>query len=165
VTNVGGAAPPKFGASDGWHEAKAAGLPDRYITSVRIDPSDATGKTIYVTLGGYSSHWVPPGANGEDVSRVGTGHVFVSHDAGDTFTDVSGDLPDAPADWVLVRAGKLIVGTDVGVFISSGLTGGSYSRFGDLPMVPVLTIRQDPGNANRLIAATFGRGVYQYVFK
>jgi hypothetical protein len=66
---------------------------------------------------------------------------------------------------VLVRAGKLIVGTDVGVFISSSLTGGTYSRLGDLPAVPVLTIRQDPANTNRLIAATFGRGVYAFTFK
>jgi hypothetical protein len=31
--------------------------------------------------------------------------------------------------------------------------------------VPVVTIREDPGNAKRLIAATFGRGVYAYTFK
>jgi hypothetical protein len=164
VTNVGGAAPPQFGAEDGWHEAAASGLPDRYVTSVRIDPSDATNRTIYVTLGGYSSHWVPPGANGEDISRVGSGHVFVSHDAGETFTDVSADLPDAPANWVLVRAGRLIVGTDIGVFISTNASGGAYSRLGDLPSVPVVAIREDPANPNRIVAATFGRGVYQYVF-
>jgi hypothetical protein len=164
ATNVGGAASPKFGSSDGWHVAAAAGLPDRYITSVRIDPSDPTGKTIYVTLGGFSSHWVPVGAQNEDVSRVGSGHVFVSHDAGATFTDVSGDLPDAPADWVLVRNGRLVVGTDVGPFISSSLTGGTYSRLGDLPSVPVVSIKPDPSNPKRLIAATFGRGVYAFTF-
>jgi hypothetical protein len=97
------------------------------------------------------------------VSRVGTGHVFVSRDAGETFTDVSGDLPDAPADWVLARSGRLIVGTDVGVFISTDLTGGAYSRLGDLPAVPVVTLREDPANPNRIVAATFGRGIYQYV--
>jgi hypothetical protein len=164
ATNVGGTAPPKFGAPDGWHVAPAAGLPDRYITSVRIDTTDPSGKTIYVTLGGFSSHWTPPGAQGEDVSRVGTGHLFVSHDAGATFTDVSGDLPDAPADWVLVRSGRLIVGTDVGPFVSSSLTGGSYSRLGDLPSVPVVSIKQDPSNPKRVIAATFGRGVYAFTF-
>jgi hypothetical protein len=165
VTNAGVAEAPQFGSAAGWHEAAASGLPDRYITSVRIDPSDASGRTIYVTLGGYSSHWVPPGASDEDISRVGVGHVFVSRDAGATFANVSGNLPDAPADWVLPRAGKLIVGTDVGAFISSSADGGSYGRLGDLPAVPVVTIREDPGNAKRLIAATFGRGVYAYTFK
>src|SRR5205807_1366927 len=99
ATNVNGSAAPKYGASDGWHIAKAQGLPQRYVTSVRIDPSDPTGKTIYVTLGGYSSHWIPPGWLGEDTSKIGVGHVYVSHDAGDTFSDVSGTLPDVPADW------------------------------------------------------------------
>jgi hypothetical protein len=164
ATNVGGAAAPTFGTADGWHVAAANGLPDRYITSVRIDPSDPTGRTVYVTLGGFSSHWVPVGAQNEDVSRVGTGHVFVSHDAGETFTDVSGDLVDAPADWVLVRNGKLIVGTDVGPFISSSLTGGTYSRLGDLPATPVVSIKPDPSNSKRLLASTFGRGVYAFTF-
>src|SRR5215210_1110021 len=67
ATNVGGSAPAKFLTSDGWHIAAANALPERYITSVRMDPNDPTGKTIYVTLGGYSSHWIPPGALGEDV--------------------------------------------------------------------------------------------------
>ena len=164
VTNAG-SSDAKFMSAAGWHEAKATGLPERYITSVRMDRSDATGKTIFVTLGGYSSHWVPPGAQGENISRVGTGHVFVSHDAGETFTDVSGDLPDAPADWVLARNGRLIVGTDVGVFISTDLTGGAYSRLGDLAAVPVVTLREDPANPDRVVAATFGRGIYQYIFK
>src|SRR6266540_747215 len=165
ATNVGGSQPAKFLTSDGWHIATAAGLPERYITSVRMDPGDPTGKTIYVTLGGYSSHWIPPGAFGEDQSKVGTGHVFVSKDAGETFTDVSGDLVDAPADWVEVQNGKLVVATDVGVFISSGLTGGTYSRLGDLPAVPVVHLTRDPANANRLVASTFGRGLYAYTFK
>ena len=164
ATNMGGAAPAKFVQSDGWHIAAAAGLPERYITSVRIDPSDATGKTVYVTLGGYSSHWIPPGSYGEDTSQVGTGHVFVSHDAGETFTDVSGDLPDAPANWVLRHGSQLVVATDVGVFSSSAVTGGTYSVLGNLPTMPVVHLSQDPANANRIIAATYARGIWAYTF-
>jgi hypothetical protein len=163
ATNVGGSASPAFGTSNGWHIAPAQGLPQRYITSVKIDPSDPTGKTVYVTLGGYSSHWIPPGALGEDTSAVGTGHVFVSHDAGQTFTNVSGDLPDTPADAVIPVAGKLVVGTDVGVFVSSD-GGGTWSILGDLPAMPVVHFALDPSNANRIIAATYGRGVYAYTF-
>ncbi len=165
ATNVGGSTAPAFGSASGWHIAAANGLPDRYVTSVRIDPSDPSGKTVYATLGGYSSHWLPPGASAENTSRIGTGHVFVSHDAGESFTDVSGDLPDGPADWVLPRNGQLVVGTDVGAFISSDLTGTSYSRLGDLPAVPVVAIKPDPASSSRIIAATFGRGVYSYTFR
>jgi hypothetical protein len=163
ATNVGGSAAPQFGTSNGWHIASANGLPQRFITSVRIDPSDATGKTVYVTLGGFSSHWIPPGAMGEDTSKIGTGHVFVSHDAGETFSDISGDLPDAPADTVIKVAGKLVVGTDVGVFVSSD-GGSTWSVLGNLPAMPVVHLALDPSNPNRIIAATYGRGVYAYSF-
>jgi hypothetical protein len=163
ATNVGGSAAPQFGTSNGWHIAAAQGLPQRYITSVKIDPSDPTGQTVYVTLGGYSSHWIPPGAMGEDTSLIGTGHVFVSHDAGQTFTDISGDLPDAPADSVIPVAGKLVVGTDVGVFVSSD-GGSTWSILGDLPAMPVVHLALDPSNPNRIVAATYGRGVWAYTF-
>jgi hypothetical protein len=162
ATNVGGDAPAQFNSEDGWHVASANGLPNRWITSIRIDPSDATGKTVYVTLGGYSSHWIPPGALGDQIANVGVGHVYVSHDAGETFTDVSGTLPDAPADWVLPFKGRLVVGTDVGVFASSGVTGGTYSLLGNLPVMPVVHLGVDPGNPNRIIAATYGRGAYAF---
>ena len=163
ATNVGGALPPQKNTPSGWHIAAAKGLPERFITSVAIDPTDATHKTVYVTLGGYSSHWIPPGATGEDTSQVGTGHVFVSHDAGETFTDISGDLPDAPADAILPVNGKLVVGTDVGAFVSSD-GGATWSVLGDLPAMPVVRFSIDPSNPNRIIAATYGRGVWSYTF-
>jgi hypothetical protein len=163
ATNVGATTAGSWLTSDGWHFAAAKGLPQRYITWVEIDPSDTTGKTIYVTLGGYSSHWIPPGATGEDTSTVGTGHVFVSHDAGETFTDISGDLPDAPADAVLPVNGKLVVGTDVGAFVSSD-GGATWSILGDLPAMPVVRFSIDPSNANRIVAATYGRGVWAFTF-
>ncbi len=48
ATNVGGDRPGKAGTSDGWHIAKATGLPERLITSVRMDPANPS--TVYVTL-------------------------------------------------------------------------------------------------------------------
>ncbi|HET7450138.1 MAG TPA: hypothetical protein VFJ78_06035 [Gaiellaceae bacterium] len=163
ATNVGGAAPGSWLSGDGWHFAAANGLPRRYVTWVEIDPSDPTGKTVYATLGGYSSHWIPPGAVGEDTTGIGTGHVFVSHDAGETFTDISGDLPDAPADAVLPVSGKLVVGTDVGAFVSTD-GGATWNVLGDLPAMPVVRLSIDPSNANRVVAATYGRGVWAYTF-
>ena len=172
ATNVGGTAPPKTGAADGWHFAAAncaacgtpdGKLPERYITSIQMDPTDAN--TVYVTLGGYGRRWIPPGALGDDTSHVGTGHLFVSHDAGNTFTDISGNLPDAPADWTLIHNGNLVVATDLGVFESAGKSGGTFGQLGaGLPTVPVFTVRLSPANPNLMIAATYGRGVYQYTF-
>jgi hypothetical protein len=165
ATNVAGPAGPKYGQTGGWHIAKAQGPPERYVTSITSDPSDPTGKTVYATLGGYSSHWIPPGWVGEDTSKIGTGHVYVSHDAGQTFKDVSGNLPDVPADWLIVRQGRLVVGNDLGVFMSSGSAGGTYTRLGTgLPAVPISHIAADPAHPNRIVVATFGRGVWSYTF-
>ena len=171
ATNVGGDKPPKAGTGDGWHIAKANGLPNRYITSVQVDPSDP--RTVYVTLAGYSRRWLPVGAIGEGTPNVGTGHVFKSTDAGQSFTDVSGNLPDVPADWTVVRNGQLVVGTDIGAFISAPSVsdaGQKYEVLGSgLPTAPVFTMelkpKSTPDEPDKLVVATQGRGVYTYEFK
>src|SRR4051794_32043694 len=56
ATNVGGDKPPKIGTSDGWHIAKAKGLPNRITTGVTPDPKDP--KTVYVTLGASASRYL-----------------------------------------------------------------------------------------------------------
>jgi photosystem II stability/assembly factor-like uncharacterized protein len=169
ATNVGGNKPGAVGSTDGWHRARAAGLPRRYITSVQVDPSDP--RTVYVTLGGYSRRWLPVGALGEETRDVGEGHVFKSTDAGETFTDISANLPDVPAEFSLVRNGQLVVATDVGVFISGGTAGEPYQALGSgLPAAPVYSLELKPKasaqdtEADTLVVATQGRGVYRYVF-
>ena len=164
ATNVAGDEPPARNEPDGWHIAAAQGLPERFVTSVAIDPADATKKTIYVTLGGYSRRWVPPGTIGDQNARVGEGHVFKSTDAGQTFTDVSGNLPDVPATWVTLRGKQLIVGTDVGVFATNAKGQPSYSYLAGLPVVPVSTMNLKPDDPNLLVVATYGRGIWTYCF-
>ncbi|MEA2294991.1 MAG: hypothetical protein QOE86_2630, partial [Solirubrobacteraceae bacterium] len=163
ATNVTAAKLGTSGAGDNWHIAAAKGLPTRYITSVRMDPSDP--RTVYVTLAGYGRRWAFPGALGEDTSKIGTGHVFKSTDAGETFSDVSGDLPDTPANWSVLHNGHLVVGTDIGVFESCDSAGGAYSVLGrGLPTTPVTTMRFKPGDPDLLLTATYGRGAYTYRF-
>ena len=162
ATNVGGSKPGKALSSDGWHIAAAKGLPQRYVTSVVIDPKNV--RTIYVTLGGYGRRWIPPGSLGDDVSKVGTGHVFKSTDAGATFHDISGDLPDIGADDSIVVGGDLVVANDLGVFISSGVNGGHYSVLGKgLPAAPVFQLDTNPANTREIVAASFGRGIQTLV--
>jgi hypothetical protein len=60
-------------------------------------------------------------------------------------------------------AGKLVVGTDIGVYVS-GDGGATWSILGDLPAMPVVHFALDPSNPKRIIAATYGRGVYAYNF-
>ena len=155
------------GKETNWHIAKAAGLPKRYITSVQLDPGDP--RTVYVTLAGYSRRWLPVGVLGENPD-AGKGSVFKSTDAGETFRNVSGNLPDGPANFSLVRNGQLVVATDVGAFISKDTDGGDYEVLGDgLQTAPVFSLelkpKASPSEPDTLIAATQGRGVYRYVFK
>jgi hypothetical protein len=161
ATNVGGSKDPKAGTANGWHIAKAKGLPKRYINSVRIDPYNA--RTIYVTLGGYGRKWIPPGSLGDNVSKVGRGHVFKSTDAGATFKDISGNLPDIGADDAIVFNGGLVVATDLGVYIGD-VNGKHFQVLGKgLPSAPVFRINRSPRNPRELVAASYGRGAYRIV--
>lgn len=164
ATNVGGEMPGHQASPDGWHIAAAAGLDQRYITSIEIDPADV--RTIYVTLGGYYTALRPPGSHLDANPDIGTGNVFKSTDAGETFTDISGDLPRATATSVLVRGDQLLVATEIGVFISSDRSGTEWAPLGTgLPNAPVNQIRLRPGMPSQLFAASFGRGVWSYEFK
>jgi hypothetical protein len=166
ATNVGGDQPAKKGTANGWHVVAAQGLPNRYVTSIAIDPRNA--QNVFVTLGGYTRRWVPAGAVGDTNAELGTGHVYRSTDGGRTFTDVSGNLPDAPASWVELRSDQLLVGTDVGAFASQ--LGGAYgtpsfSPLSDIPAAPVSSVALKPGDPNTAVIAIFGRGVWTYSFK
>jgi hypothetical protein len=163
ATNVGGAKPGVAGSPDGWHIASAQGLPSRYITSIRMDPNNPS--TVYVTLAGYGRRWAFPGAVGEDTSKVGSGHVFMSTDAGEHFTDITGNLPDVPANWSVLHNGQLVVGTDIGTFVSCNANGGDYSVLGNgLPTAPISTLQFKPNDPDLLVVATYGRGIYTYRF-
>ncbi len=171
ATNVApGGSVGRKAANDNWRIAKAQGLPKRYITSVQADPTDP--KTVYVTVAGYSRRWLPVGVLGEDITaaQVGQGNVFKSTDAGETFKNISGNMPDVPANWTTVRNGQLVVATNAGVYISAGTDGGAYELLGSgLPNAPVFTLemkpKADPSEPDVMIAATQGRGVYRYEFK
>ena len=117
-----------------------------WVTRVAPDPSDAN--TVYVTLSGYRAGSYQP-------------HVLVSRDGGVSWTDLSGNLPQAPVNDVIVASGgRLFVATDQGVFVSAA-GSATWQRLGQgLPLVPVDDIEYDAGR-ERLVAATFGRSIYQ----
>lgn len=159
ATNVQAGCTPETGKPTCWHKTARSGLPNRLITDIAIDPNDH--RTIFVTIGGYNRRWHRPA--GDPAAGAGRGHLFVSHDAGETFADVSGNLPDSPANAVLLRAGRVFVGTDVGVF-SAPVGTGAFTRIGGgLPNAQVMDINLDP-QGSRLVAATHGRGIWVYSF-
>ena len=153
ATNVGGE----------WHDAAAKGLDNRFIAGMEIDPADPT--TVYVTLAGYQANIRPAGSHEDANPNIGIGNVFKSTDAGETFTDISGNLPRTQVNSVVLRNGQLLIGTDIGAFISTDTSGSTWAPLGNgLPNVPVAMLRLQPGNPNQLFAATFGRGFWSYEF-
>ncbi|HVB27428.1 MAG TPA: hypothetical protein VNE21_05905, partial [Mycobacteriales bacterium] len=153
ATNVKAGCVPHIGTGACWHKAAILGLPNRYIQGVALDPRHPG--TVYVALSGYLRRWYPNAARG--------GHVYVSHDAGQHFSDISGNLPDTPANALVLRDGRVYVGTDLGVYTT---TQGSarWAKLGTgLPNASVLDLRPNP-DGSQLVAALHGRGVWTYAF-
>ena len=164
ATNVGGDKAAKTGSPDGWHVAAAKGLPNRIITGLEIDANDP--KTVYVTLGSSAARpFAPLGSLGDDASGAAGGYVYVSHDAGATFSDITGNLPKVQATWVRQKGDQLVVSDAVGMFISKDLSGSSWAPLGSgFPTSPVYSFEFEPGDANKVVVASYGRGVWEYDF-
>jgi hypothetical protein len=127
------------------------------ISSVAIDSSDSTGNAAYVTVMGFTGV---------------TGHVWQTLNAGATWTDFTGNLPDAPVNAVVVYQSQVYVATDVGVFASSTSLPSSWTELGPnagtdqpglLPNVAVTALGVfNSGGQQLLRVSTYGRGMWQF---
>ena len=135
------------GAAATWAD-RSSGLPLRSPTHVAIDPVDAS--TAYLTCSGFSG------------VTDNLGHVFRTSNAGATWTDISGDLPNVPVNALVIDPDvprTLYIGTDIGVMVTVD-GGNTWSTMGNgLPRVVVdsLVLHQ---KGRILRAATHGRGVW-----
>ena len=132
-----------------WHTVHAPNLPNRYITGIAVDR--ANPNHVVAVFGGFSRKWIPGGS---------VGHVFESTNGGQTWKDLTGNLPDDPADDVAIVHGKLVLATDLGVFIARD--GSSHwARLGHgLPDVDTWNLAVSP-NRRYVVAATHGRGLFK----
>ena len=124
-------------------------VPNRYLSDLAVDPADSSH--VYLAVNGFSRPWNEgPGA--------GIGHLFESRDGGLTWTDISANLPDIPADTIaLIPGGGIALGTDLGVlYRAPGQT--RWKAVGELPAVAVAQVLVGPDH--KLYAATHGRGIY-----
>jgi len=144
ATNYGGS----------WHQINMAGLPSRYISGVTVDPTNPAH--AYAVFSGFSRHFVPGG---------GVGHVFETFNGGQSWTDITGNLPDVPGDALVLSHGQLALGTDIGVFTAREGQGAatSWSRLGSgLPDAADDDLTLGPDGD--LYVATHGRGVWRLPF-
>jgi Abnormal spindle-like microcephaly-assoc'd, ASPM-SPD-2-Hydin len=133
------------------------------ISSLAADPHDATGATIYATVMGFAG-------NG-----INAPHLYRSTDGGAHWTNVSSNLPNAPANSVIVDpndANTLYVALDTGVYVTTQITtcttANCWSVCGtSLPNAPIIELAAAPamptgdGRSGELRAATYGRGIWQ----
>ena len=142
--------------SGGFQDPGCGNLPCPYpISAIALDSTDATGDTAYAAVLGF-----------------GIGHIWQTTSAGASWSDISGDLPDVPANSVLVdpSSGFTYVGTDAGVFAAqpkgsstSWSAVGPPTGLGLLPAAPVtqLLLFRPSNQPPRLRAATYGRGAWE----
>lgn len=128
------------------------------VTSIFIDPHDATGATVYVTVDGF-----------------GRPQLYRSADFGAHWLNLSANLRDVPARSVAVDpndANTVYIATDAGVYVTQHVlqcaTENCWSVLGSgLPNARVMQLRagaQLPtgdGRLGMLRAATYGRGIWQ----
>ncbi len=132
----------------GWVDV-SAGLPERWITSVRCDPFDR--ETAYVTVSGF--RW------GEDMA-----HIYRTENLGATWDAIDGNLPDAPVNEILpdpLLARHYYAATDLGVYQTVD-AGFNWTMMGaDLPNVVVNSLVYEPATRT-LLAGTYGRSAFAY---
>ena len=129
------------------------------ISSITVDPHDATGGTVYATVMGFG----------------GVPHLYRSTNFGSNWLNISRNLPSAPANAVVVDpndANTVYVAMDAGVYVTQAITTCSTSNCWSvlgtaLPNAPILslavsaTLPTGDGRSGMLRAGTYGRGLWQ----
>jgi hypothetical protein len=131
-----------------WTDISSA-LPNRWVTRVAVDPLQPG--TACVTFSGL--RW------DENI-----GYVYRTSDYGSTWNDITGNLPAAPVNALVVdpdEPARLFVGSDVGCFYTEDY-GGTWGILGTgLPAVPVYDLKLH--NPTRtLVAGTHGRSMHSF---
>lgn len=133
---------------DHWTRLTGNGLPERWVNAVIADPADADH--VYAAFSGYRE-----GDN--------SASVWESKDGGQTWANISGDLPNGPVEMLTYDAprGTLYASTDLGLFTAPRV-GAHWRRVGSgLPNTPILDARVT-SDGRTLYAATFGRSVWRF---
>lgn len=126
------------------------GLPDQYVTDVVASPSDVN--TVYVTYSGFRDNDFLP-------------RIHRSNDQGQTWENISANLPDLPINELLVLPetgdSVMFVATDGGVY-GTVTSGEAWERLGNnMPVIAVFDLVVNEFK-NELVAGTFARSIMSY---
>ena len=113
---------------------------------VTIDPTDPNN--AWVVLSGYSAG----------------NKVFRTTDGGATWTNFTANLPNLPANCSVYQVGtndRIYVGMDVGIYYRDNIAANWTLYNIGLPNTPISDMEISPADPTKLIAATYGRGVWK----
>ncbi|MCB9207754.1 MAG: T9SS type A sorting domain-containing protein [Ignavibacteriales bacterium] len=130
-----------------WKDISAE-LPFRWVTRVTVDPKDEN--VVYATFSGLK--WADPEPR-----------VFKSDNMGETWNNISSNLPDAPVNAFTIdynNTDVLYLGNDVGAFVSYNKGESWEILTNDLPIVVVNDMKIHK-KENYLAIGTHGRGMYK----
>lgn len=138
---------PDAGAT--W-ESISEGLPDRYVTDIKASPDFED--YVYVTHSGYKDNEFIP-------------RVHRSKDRGQTWEDISSNLPDLAVNDIYILPGYadtvLFIANDGGVYGTRN-AGESWTRLGgNMPFIQVYDLEWNE-ERNELIAGTFARSILSF---
>ncbi|MEA3445021.1 MAG: T9SS type A sorting domain-containing protein [Bacteroidota bacterium] len=122
-------------------------LPNRYVTSVKASPNFAN--SVFVSHSGYRDNDFIP-------------HIHKSNDYGNTWTDISGDMPEIAVNDLIILDGYadfvIFAATDGGIYFTDN-GGIKWARLcNDMPIVPIYDIEYDQYN-QKIIAGSFARSM------
>ncbi len=124
-----------------------ADLPERYVSQIAVHPD--RDSTVLVVFSGFAYEDYTP-------------HVFVSEDAGHSWTDISWNLPDIPLNDIVYWPGvdAWVVSSDMGVWVNYDYWLKNWEVLGTgLPASVISDLRiHEPSNT--LYAGTFGRSIF-----
>ena len=112
---------------------------------ITIDPTDPNN--AWVVLSGYSSG----------------NKVFMTTNGGTTWTNFTANLPNIPANCSVYQPGtadRIYVGMDVGVYYRDNVSATWTLYNAGLPNMPLSDMEISPANPTKLVAASYGRGVW-----
>ncbi|MBM3420086.1 MAG: hypothetical protein FJY11_03015 [Bacteroidetes bacterium] len=133
-------------AGKNWKMTGSGAVPERWVS--RVVASRYSPGTVYMTQTGRR----------DDDFQV---YVWKSTNYGDTWTDISGNIPVGPVNVIRedpVDPNILYVGTDASVYISRD-SGKRWDVLGNLPFAYVHDLQIHPRD-NYIIIATHGRGIF-----
>lgn len=132
-----------------WSNSKGS-LPGHSISDIAFDPND--DNTVIVTYARYN----------DDGDKV-----FISHDQGSTWTNITYNLNDMPIRTVVVDhsdSSYIYLGAEIGVYVKS-MNGTQWELYNkDLPNVTMRDLEIVWGS-NTLRGSTWGRGCWEYHLK